>query len=237
MTSMGYMKCMIWICFAISLSACGLSEEAKSTQTAIAITLTADSWTQTPTRTTTPTITLTPTPTPTYTPSPTSTKTPTRTATATREATQPGSANTWDRYKPRTLREIIDLTMSEAETMSDNTIYLNFGDIYPSQVNMIYTGEFREVDEMKLIVITTWLSSFAPQLSDDQRNELFRTEGKFLEEGVEYWLPVQSQLIPYMQDELTINDEVTLLLVWAGMTKFDDQLEWIFLVNNFPVSP
>jgi hypothetical protein len=90
---------------------------------------------------------------------------------------------------------------------------------------------------MKLIVITTWLSSFAPQLSDDQRNELFRTEGKFLEDGVEYWLPVQSQLIPYMQDELTIKDEVTLLLVWAGMTKFDDQLEWIFLVNNFPVSP
>ena len=237
MTTMGYIKCMIVICCAISVSACGLSEEARSTQTASAMTLTASSWTQTPTRTMTPTSTLTSTPTPTLTPSPTVTQTPTRTATATKDVTQPGSSSTWDRYKPRTLQEIIDLTMSEAETMSYDSIYLNYGDTYPSQVNMIYTGEFREVGVMKLLAITTWLSSFAPQLSEDQRNELFRTEGKFLEDGVEYWLPVQSQLIPYMQDELTINDEVTLLLVWAGMTNFDDQYEWIFLVNNFPVSP
>jgi len=127
--------------------------------------------------------------------------------------------------------------MSEAETMSYDSIYLNYGDTYPSQVNMIFTGEFRDVGEMKLLAITIWLSTFAPQLSDDQRKELFSTEGKFIEDGVDYWLPVQSQLIPYMQDELTINDEVTLLLVWAGMTYFADQYEWIFLVNNFPVSP
>jgi len=113
---------------------------------------------------------------------------------------------------------------------------MNYGDNFPSRVEMTYTGQFRDISESKLLLISTWMKTFAPQLSDSQIKELFKQEGLFIEDTVEYWLPVQSQLIPYMVEELDEDQKVTLLLVWAGLTKFSGEVEWVFLVNNFPVS-
>ncbi len=216
--------------YILATAGCGLSQDVLPSQTPAVATTIA------PIRTATPTITLTSTLAPTNTPTVTVTATPTRTPTATSRPSSTPIPGSWGRYVPRTLGEIIELTRNEAESLADNSYFLNYGDNYPSLVEMTYTGQFRDVSDEKLVLITTWLRTYAPQLSETQRNELFTTEGLFIESEVEYWLPIQSQLIPYMKDELTVDNPVTLLVVWAGLTKFSGEIEWIFLVNNFPVT-
>ena len=228
---------LLLFCLLCSLLAgCGPSAEQQATLTSTAATATAAAWTPTPTLTATPTTTPTATPTwtPTLTATPTATQTPTPTHRPTATPTQVSAANSWDRYQPRTLKEIIAATQHEADAMINNAFFLNYGDNYPSQVEVTYTGQFREIPDVKMLLITPWLASFVSQLNAGQRDELFQREGLFIEDHVEYWLPVQSQLIPYMEDELKPGDPVTLLLVWVGLTKFSDEVEWIFLVNTFP---
>ena len=226
------------------LAGCGPTPEEMAAQTFAAISQTASSWTatptQTPTLTSTPTPTLTPTatltPTPTQTFTPTRTPIPTRTFTVTpTSASKPSStpASGWERYQPRTLQEIIAANQSDAHDLYENSIFINFGDPYPSRVEMIYTGQFREISPSKQLLALTWGQSFFSSLSPTQLADLFAQEGLFTENGVEYWLPVQTQLIPYMQDELTEGEPVTLLLVWVGITNWGGVIEWVFLVNNF----
>jgi hypothetical protein len=90
----------------------------------------------------------------------------------------------------------------------------------------------------KLAFIVDWATSVSAQMSREQVAALFRSEGLFREDSTEYWLPVQSQLIPYMKEELRVGDEVTLYLVWIGALKSSSaELDRVFLVNNFPAAP
>lgn len=63
--------------------------------------------------------------------------------------------------------------------------------------------------------------------------DLFETELLFKENGVEYWLPVQKQVIPYFAQELKKGDQVTLFLIWIGAYKNAGSWDWVFLVNEF----
>jgi hypothetical protein len=66
---------------------------------------------------------------------------------------------------------------------------------------------------------------------------LFAQEGLFIEDGVEYWLPIQTPLIPYLKEEEAPGELVALFVIWAGATKNNDTVEWVFLVNNFAHIP
>jgi hypothetical protein len=242
MTSKYYITASLLVCCGILLSACGISEEVLSTNTFIAVTFTASSRTSAPTIFSTTIASHTPAPTSTLnlkstsTNIPTPSNTPTPGVTAILDETQAPDASPWDRYQPRTIKEIIEQNLSETETLLDNSIFMNFGDDYASRVDVTYTGQFRDVSEGKLLLISTWLRSWAPQLSEQDIHEIFKTEGKFIEDNTAYWLPIQSQLVPFMKEELKKDDKVTLLLVWPGIVKYSNQIEWIFLVNTFPVS-
>ncbi|HNX49574.1 MAG TPA: hypothetical protein PKL08_05385 [Thermoanaerobaculaceae bacterium] len=48
------------------------------------------------------------------------------------------------------------------------------------------------------------------KLPEEQR-KLFEQEMLFNEGGTDYWLPVQSPLIPFFQQEVKAGDSVTLL--------------------------
>lgn len=200
------------------LAGCGPSAETRATSTAVYATLTAESWTATATLTPT----LTSTPTATFTPIPSNTPTPTEIA----------FASTWDRYKAGTIQDILDAIEPEIVDIPDNTYYVNFGNDYASIVEVIYTGEFREIDATKkLMLIVVGSSHYG--LDAEEMGELFKMEGRFIENGVEYWLPVQSQLIPFMEDELTVGETFEILIVYAGTMRFDGETVVVFLVNTF----
>jgi hypothetical protein len=197
------------------LTGCGPSAELQGTQTADAATDAAAHWTATPTKTKTAVPSLLPSETP--------------------------PPSTWDRYAPRTMAEIIASLddKQDLETLENSNIYLEMSPDYqvPSVVQMTYTGDFRDVSETRATIIPIWLGTFAPQLNAEGREQIFATEALFIQNDVEYWIPVQGQLIPYLEDELQPGDEVVLWLIWIGASMMDDQMDLVFLVNEFCASP
>jgi hypothetical protein len=179
------------------LCACGEAEVETAvlppTSTATQTPLSTATATNTPTSTPTPTATFTPTSTatPTETPSPKPTNTPRSTATPT--------TSTWDRYTPNTLANIIELTNEFLVTEQYPTLYIEVSPDYqyPSQVEVIYTGEFREIDPIKQFLIETWGGTISPEIGERIKGA-FQQEILVIESDVEYWIPVQEVLVPYL---------------------------------------
>jgi len=188
-----------------------------------------------------PTATSTPTPTatrtPTETPPPTATATPTLTPTVTKKPTRTSTpTSTWARYKPGTLAGLVE-DLEETTDFEDMSGYLNLDDDRASLVEVVYTGQSRELELEKSILIVSFLASVAPQLSEEELFKVFTREYLFLEDGVEYWLPVQDILVPYMQREVAVNGKVVLFVTWLGAYQYEDRVDWIFLVNEFYALP
>lgn len=190
-------------------------------------------WVQSPTATSTPTRE----PTATHTPTSTVTATPTLNPTATRRPTATPVPSSWDRYKPGRLSDIARVAANDAGVLADRTYFLNYGDLLPLIVPATYPGEFRPTRGEALVLISFWGPTFFPQFSQEQLAALFQHEGRFLDGDDEYWLPVQSQLIPYMERELRPGGDVILLVVWAGATGSAGETQLVFLVNNFITPP
>ena len=64
--------------------------------------------------------------------------------------------------------------------------------------------------------------------------ELFEVEVLFAEAGTEYWMPAQSQLLPYMDAELRAGSPVDVAAQLVAATPEDG---WIFLMNEFLAVP
>ena len=141
--------------------------------------------------------------------------------------------DSWEKYLPRTLDQIIQQHAPEqlkAPGLEKAAVSIISSDSFPSRVKVIYTGESRIVSAKRKELIVDWVKSFRnkPEIAD-----LFESELLFKEGSVEYWLPVQKQVIPYFAQEVKKGDEVTLLLVWVGVRREPEQTDWVFLVNDF----
>ena len=140
--------------------------------------------------------------------------------------------DSWENYKPRTLKQIIQQHEPELakERGQAKVVSIISADSFPSRVKVIYTGESRIVSAKRKELIVDWVKSFLykPEIAD-----LFESELLFKEGSVEHWLPVQKPVIPYFAQELKKGDEVTLLLVWVGARIDPEQTDWVFLVNEF----
>ena len=147
-------------------------------------------------------------------------------------------AQDWDKYKPRTLKQITS-ELAEAsfkdpdvvivdEKKSESTVLSH--DTFPSVVTVVYTGSSRKVSDKKKEVIAAWLKVF--QRPPEYLN-LFENEYLFTEDGKEYWLPVQAQVASYFERELRKSDKVNLFAVWVGARRDSAGTEHVFLVNEF----
>ena len=149
----------------------------------------------------------------------------------------PTVAQDWDKYKPRSLKQITTEFAEQSLKDPDVVITDSKGgsiivsrDTFPSQVAVVYTGSSRRVSDKKKEVIAAWLKVFgrpAEYLS------LFESEYLFTEDAKEYWLPVQEQVASYFQKELRKSDKVTLYTVWVGARRDSGGTEHVFLVNEF----
>lgn len=173
-----------------------------------------------------PTATVTQEPTATLTQTATRTKVPTFTP-------KPANTSPWDRYMPGTIAEIISNTDPELASLAEEGFYFNYGADYASNVLVTYTGQFRPISERRALLIGSWLTQIG--MADSVR--WFEMEGLFIEDSIEHWLPIQSALIPLMQEELTEGKPVTLFIIWIGATFFDKEIDRVFLVNEFLAKP
>ncbi len=144
----------------------------------------------------------------------------------------------WAKYKPRTLSQVVkaggakvlnnpDLTIQQ---LDDYTAFLVYQGT-PSQSKVIYTGLSRALSEKRKKIITMWVK--AVHGPNSGLEDLFEKEYLFIENGVNYWLPVQKQVSEYFPDELEKNDKIVIFTSWIGAVKESDKIDWLFLVNEF----
>lgn len=235
-----YPKLTRWIgCFLV-ISAflfvgmgCRATDEpvvAQITATATALpTLTA---TSTPTLTSTPTATATATPTATFTETPTQTPTATPSPTNTPRPTPTKELSGWARYQLTTLDELIQQFAPE---MTAHEAGLS---IYPDavfRVLVVYEGESRPIAPERMAIWNAYLMAFHPERSAELA-DLYETEILFSVEGTEYWMPIQTPLIPFLEDEVPVGEEVTLFIAFLGINHQAEEKEWVFWINEFNVA-
>jgi hypothetical protein len=153
-------------------------------------------------------------------------------------AGQAFSQSNWDAYKPRTLKEITTTIAEKAlknpdvelkDEKKNVSVILSYNS-FQSRVKAVYTGASRKISEPRKEVIAMWLKTVN---KPKEYLELFDNEYLFTEDKVEYWLPVQKQVAAYFREELKKGDTVTLFVVWLGLRKEKESLDYIFLMNEF----
>lgn len=224
------------IVIMLMLGACS----GNSVETAVLPPTATASHTPQPTETATATSTPTSTPTNTPTFTPTATATPTETPspkpTSTTKPTATPEASTWDRYTPNTLANIIVLNHELLVTDYYPTLYIEVSPDYqyPSTIEVIYSGEMREIDPEKQFLIQNWTGTLSAELRP-YFQEAFQHEILVVEADVEYWLPIQEALIPFLEDEVDPGSEMLIYVVWIGahIPDANTQPESVFLINEF----
>lgn len=132
------------------------------------------------------------------------------------------SAGDWSRYVPSTIKSVLS---EHSDALRNEGITIE-GSGFPVRVTVTYGARIRPIPEKKAQAIRVWFKAL--KLPGEQR-KLFEQEMLVTEAGADYWLPVQSPLIPFLQQEVKAGDPVTLLALWIAARDGDP----IFLVNEF----
>jgi len=137
----------------------------------------------------------------------------------------------WDRYQPSDLQFVIDehskhIDFSPNAKMSINAIAAN----YPYRVKVMFMNEYRNISEDKKQLVDFW--GKAVQI-DDKFIKAFGHEMLFKHGSTLFWFPVQSPLLPDFKKELKKGDEVNLYTMFVGTVWEGDQMQWVFIVNEF----
>lgn len=115
----------------------------------------------------------------------------------------------------------------------EKEIVINSGDDFPSRLAVTYTGKFRNSHKLSAMIIMLWLQMSDPTLSMEEA--LTITEGLFIEDGAEYWLPIQTQLISTIKAEAKEGDPIMLYVNLMGCHRSDDQTTYVLPVSEFLV--
>jgi hypothetical protein len=113
------------------------------------------------------------------------------------------------------------------------SIYLEMdaGYTLPSRVTVTYTGEFRQTPFHHMFAIGEWVRPYNPSMTDEDLIAIFKYEGRFIDGLASYWLPIQTNLVQGMQEELKPGDRAVLYLRWIAVTKTQVTMDYIFIVN------
>ena len=145
--------------------------------------------------------------------------------------------STWDRYQPGTLSAIIKVQDStiRAEAAGDRNPSFHFtGDQFPTRARVIYRGESRPVDSIRLEVVRRWGLAFH---RDSSIANDFHREYLFQEGQESLWLLVQDTVASFFARELKPGQRVTLYVMWVGAYYHERTIEWAFIVNEFSTKP
>jgi hypothetical protein len=121
------------------------------------------------------------------------------------------------RYRPLLLRDVVRQYPAQRG--------LSLSPDIPIRLSVVYSGEFRDLQEDSRRLIRAWSESMsAADITDE-----FKREVKVCEAGVDYWLPVQQILVPIMTRELRPGGEIQLFVIYVGQVDG----RHLFLVNAF----
>ncbi len=129
-------------------------------------------------------------------------------------------------YKPSSIQGIIsehhDTFLKDAEEID----YSFSGVVFKYRVAVEYTGKLRDMDSDKKFFLDQWVKSVQ---YDSAFVDLYKREMLVREDGEDHWIPVQEQLLPYMEDELAEGSKFHLYVAFIGTSKG----KWVFLATDF----
>lgn len=142
------------------------------------------------------------------------------------------SARSWDEYRPRTLKSVIDLHASNVAELKEEKALLLTGDNFPSKVTLKYLGKSRPLTGKRKELVEAERKSLRDTLPANLV-EMFGTEMLFREGDGEYWIAVQKPLLQYLPKEVRVGDSFTAYVIWLGAIKSAGKWEWVFAMNEF----
>ena len=135
----------------------------------------------------------------------------------------------WAKYIPRKLSDVIKAN-NTADMQQQPGIAIVTGST-TIRARMIYVGRSRPIPDDKRSLIKLWMQS---NRYSEEVFQMFVEEFLFSEDGVEYWLPVQSVLIPHFKKEMRKGESLDLFTAWIGVTFAEPgKRKHVFLVNEF----
>ena len=151
--------------------------------------------------------------------------------------TAPGAVagqSTWCRYQARPLAGVIDQHAAELreEALADTLHGRHFSARqFPRRVNVVYSGQVRPVPTAHYEFLEHY---FGAILGRSLPPGLFQREVLVSERDLEFWIPIQDQLVPQLESEAAPGDTVLLFVVWLGaFSTIDGELDWLFMINEF----
>jgi hypothetical protein len=141
-------------------------------------------------------------------------------------------------YKPGSLKDIVDVRIpaliknpNVALNKDDGKPLASFSyNSYPTSTAVKFTGESRKTPESTLSLISIWLETLGKSKDLAKRFEL---EFKFVENGVEYWIPTQHPLPERFLKEIKKDDKITIYLSWIGIEFENNKPRVLAIVNEF----
>ena len=122
----------------------------------------------------------------------------------------------YDRYKLRTLSELVEINSSTPIDDSAKKHILISGDWFHSRVRLKYIGTSKPISPTGNEILRAWQKSFK---IPEKTVKLFEREFLFKECERDFWLPVQKQISEHFSKELEPGDMVTIYLFFAGGIK------------------
>src|SRR5256714_309112 len=121
--------------------------------------------------------------------------------------------STWGRYKPGTIRGVIQENDSSIRANSSGKLpsWVVTGNQFPTLARVVYRGDSRPVDSIRAEIVRRWGVSF---LRDSSMARRFRREYLFQEGQTLLWLPVQDTVASYFPRELHTGQEIALYVLW-----------------------
>jgi hypothetical protein len=151
------------------------------------------------------------------------------------EFRKPGSETSafpWNDFERRTLQELVKINLADTDELKlypDKGQFVYPDKILPSVVRVTYVGKSRAIVSERKKFIESWVGEYG---KDPNYANLFKSEFLFKEGDQEYWLPLQEP-VTYFEKNLKKGDAVDLYLIRLGGLKVRDNLDWLFLVEEF----
>jgi hypothetical protein len=123
----------------------------------------------------------------------------------------------WSRYRPGRLGDLVLAHPRVQKTLVLTSV--------PIRAAVQYSGRLRPMADETQRFIATW----AEAMSLPQAPATFHREVLVLEDGIEYWLPIQDVVADAMIRELEPGQAIEIFAVYAGQSLHDH----VFLVNEF----
>jgi hypothetical protein len=138
-------------------------------------------------------------------------------------------------YQPRMLRELTTLVPETFRTaLAERGVEGNkdlkqiiHGELFPSRVKVVYGGKQRPLLQGKQNLIVGWANQFAGM--PEFYTAPYKTELLFTEDGENYWLAVQTDLLEHDWKQ---GEALELCIIKMGNVKMGDEMEPLLLVEQ-----